>query len=78
MENIPQVGGSPNGNGKISLSSLGELGVEHGGVHGKSNSSKNEKGKSQLLSSTSVSTAVGRRGCSSDNNFSFLIVSSRF
>ena len=54
---------------------LGELGVQHGGVHGQTDSSENEESQSKLLS-TSRSRATSDRGIGTlDIDFSFLVVS---
>mmetsp|Transcript_25600 Transcript_25600/g.48802 ORF Transcript_25600/g.48802 Transcript_25600/m.48802 type:complete len:320 (+) Transcript_25600:123-1082(+) len=59
---------------EVSLGTLGKLGVKHGGVTGKSNTSKDEESKGKLLSSRGAGSASKGGASSRNNNFSGLVV----
>mmetsp|Transcript_9547 Transcript_9547/g.14052 ORF Transcript_9547/g.14052 Transcript_9547/m.14052 type:complete len:209 (+) Transcript_9547:107-733(+) len=63
--------------GKIGLSSLGELGVKHGGVDSKSYSTNDKEGKGKLLSSRCGGSSSSVYLASSNDNLTVLAVSSR-
>ena len=63
---------------QVSLGTLGQLLVQHGGVTGKSNTSKDEEGQGKLLSSRGRHTSTeGSTSSGNDNLTSLVIVSGR-
>ena len=61
---------------KIGLGTLGKLGMQHGSISGKSNTSQNEEGKGELLSTSGASATTNGSASTSDHNITGQVVSS--
>eukprot|EP01083_Nonionella_stella_P188255 693466_1 len=59
---------------EVGLGALGELRVQHGGVSGKSNASKDEEGEGKLLSASGGGSSSEGGASSGHDNLSGLVV----